>query len=99
MGNPETSPVPGRRARGRPRTTDIDWNDPEQVAAYNHGRSRLRKQARQQRDAAESDNDIVSGGDACAELWNLKPNQFYHRARIGLPGVVKVANSWAASRK
>jgi hypothetical protein len=95
MGNP--SPV--KRGRGRPRGARIDWNDPEQVAAYHRERAKIRKQARQQHKADES-SDIVWGGPAGARLWNCKENQFYHRARMGaLPGVVKIAGSWASSRK
>ena len=79
MGNP--SPVYGR-GLGRPKTTNVNWHDPEQVRRYHHERRLIRKQARQQREAAEQDSDIAWGEDG-ARLWGLEPNQFYYRASHG----------------
>jgi hypothetical protein len=97
MGNPNS---PGRR--GRPKTIDLDWGNKEAVLAYYRERNRIQKQRRQQREAAEAeaadDGDIVWGATAAAALWGLKRLQFYHKAKT-LPGVIKFAGTWCASRK
>jgi hypothetical protein len=98
MGNPN----PVRRRRGRPKTVNLDWNNREAVLAYYREQNRIQKQRRQQREAAEAeaadDGDIVWGASAAAALWGLKRLQFYHKAKK-LPGVLKVAGTWCASRR